>query len=188
MIVGKADVYPETVWKAFSLGAAMTALGVAIGELLRPVSAWNSSWEAFTAALVILGVGACCAALCVYWPAFARLFLRESRASLEVSQYARTQFLERELFATPSRTAILMLVSLLERRVVILADSGLRAHVSAAEWDAVIAGMTPKLRNGEVAAAVLAGLDAIGALLAGKTFAHGAGNAFPDKPIEEQGA
>ena len=61
----------------------------------------------------------------VYVPAFARLFLRDSRATLEVSQYAKVQFLERELFATPERTAILVLVSLLERRVVILPDTGL---------------------------------------------------------------
>ena len=59
-------------------------------------------------------------------PAFARLFLRKSRAAVEVLQYAKMQFLDRELFATPNRTAILVLVSMLERRVVILADKGLR--------------------------------------------------------------
>jgi putative membrane protein len=140
-----------------------------------------------SAVVAILGVGAVCALGSVYVPAFARLFLRESRATLEVSQYAKVQFLERQLFATRERTAILVVVSLLERRVVILADTGLRPHVSVAQWDAVIARMTAKLRGGEAGAAVLAGLDGIGELLAGRTFAHDSGNVFSDRPIEEPG-
>lgn len=120
-------------------------------------------------------------------PAFARLFLRESRATLEVSQYAKVQFLERGLFATATRTAVLLTVSLLERRVVILADRGLDARVGAAEWDAVIARMTGPLKARRVGDAVLAGLDGIGTLLRGKGIARGTGNTFGDAPVESDG-
>ena len=186
MVVGKSDVYPETVWKAFSLGSALTALAVTVGDVVRPD--WVTAGAVFTAVIAILFVGAACAVATVYVPAVTRLFLRESRAALEVHQCAQVQFLQRELFATGERTAILMLVSLLERRVVILADSGLQPHVSVAEWDAVIARMSGDLRAGQVGAAMLAGLAAIGELLAGKPIARGAGNAFSDQPIEEPGA
>jgi uncharacterized membrane protein len=186
MVIGKADVYPETVWKAFALGASLTALAVGAGEVLRPD--WVTAFAVVSAAVAILGIGALCALACVYVPAFARLFLRESRATLEVTQYAKAQFLERELFAIESRTAILVLVGMLERRVVILADTGLRAHASVADWDAVIARMTPMLKRGEVGAALLAGLDAIGVLLAGKGLAHGTHNKFADAPIEASGS
>lgn len=183
LVVRKSDVYPETVWKAFALGAALTGLVITIGDLARPD--WISTTAVLWSAVAILGVGAGCALLCVASPAFARLFLRDSRASLEVSQYAKVQFLERELFATPTRAAVLLVVSLLERRVVILADQDLRARVTASEWDAAIARMTGPLRAGNVGAAVLAGLDGIAAALAGKAIPPRAGNAFGDGPIED---
>jgi len=186
IVVGKCDTYPETVWKAFALGTSLTALAVAVGEVLRPD--WVSVGAVLSAAVTILAVGALCALASVYVRGFARLFLRESRATLEVSQYAKAQFLERELFATPERTAILLLVSILERRVVVLPDTALRAKVSATEWEGVIARVTERLRAGELANAVVAGLDAIEALLATKGIARGSGNTFGDAPIEEEGA
>ena len=186
IVVGKSDVYPETVWKAFALGSALTALVVTVCDLVHPD--WVTSGLVLWSVVTILGAGVLCALASVYVPAFARLFLRKSRAELETSQYAKVQFLERQLFATPQRTAILVLVSMLERRVVILADVGLREHVTAAQWDGVVARMTEKLRVGATGAAVLAGLSGIGELLAGKVFARGPANLFADKPIEESGA
>ena len=183
MIVGKADVYPEIVWKAFALGASLAGLAVSVCELLSP--AWTVAGAALVDALVILGAGAVCAVLTLYVPAFARLFLRQSRAELEVRQYAEMQFLAREMFATPDRTAILLLTSLLEHRIVLLPDRGMAARVAPSAWDAVIARMTPLLRSRETAAAVLAGLDAIGEILAAKGFRRGeGGNRFPDHPVE----
>jgi putative membrane protein len=188
LIIGKADVYPETVWKAFALGAAITCLVVTLGDILRPD--WVTSTAVLGSAIAILGVGATCALLAVYIPAFARLFLRASRAELEVRQYAKMQFLEREVFATPGRTGILLLVSLLERRVVILPDKGLHARVGAAEWNAVIARMGGSLRTGMPGAALLDGLAGISELLVSKGFtcATGTANLFANTPIEDTGA
>lgn len=187
LIVAKADVYPETVWKAFALGAAIACLVATLGDILRPD--WVTATTVLGSAIAILGAGATCTLLAVYVPAFARLFLRESRATLEVQQYAKVQFLERELFATPERTAILLLVSLLERRVVLLPDTGLHARVSAAEWDTVIARMTGALRAGRSGAALLDGLAGVSELLASKGFSRGtAANVFVNKPIEDAGA
>ena len=185
MVVGKCDVYPETVWKAFALGSSLAALAVAIGDLVRPD--WVTSTAVVTSIVAILAIGALCALAGVYVPAFARLFLRDIRATVEATQYAKVQFLDRQLFATRERTAILVLVAMLERRVVIVADIGLNGKVTTAEWDAVIARMTEKLRAGTPREAVTAGLDAIGDLLAGKGVVRGDGNAFPDAPLEEAG-
>jgi putative membrane protein len=186
IIVGKADVYPEIVWKAFALGASLAGLGVSVCEFLSPT--WTVAGAALVDALAILGAGAVSAVLAIYVPAFARLFLRRTRAELEVEQYARIQFLDREMFATPDRTAILLLTSLLEHEIVLLPDRGIAARVSAAAWDVVIARMAPLLRSRQTAAAVLAGLDVIGEILAGKGFCRGesspGGNRFPDPPVE----
>jgi putative membrane protein len=122
MVVGKCDVYPETVWKAFALASSLAALAVALGDMLRPD--WITSTAVLSSIVAILGIGASCALATVYIPGFARLFLRRLACALEAAQYAKVQFLERQLFATPQRTAILILVAMLERRVVILADTG----------------------------------------------------------------
>jgi putative membrane protein len=118
-------------------------------------------------------------------PSFARLFLRDARAAVEVQQYAQAQFVEREMFATADRTAIVLVTCLLERRVVLLADVGLRDRVRHGAWDAVIARMTPLLRARQTGAAVLAGLDHIGEILKAAGFGPGPRpNTFADPPIE----
>jgi putative membrane protein len=187
MIVGKADVYPETVWKAFALGAAATCLAVTLADIARPE--WVTSTTFLASAIATLGVGALCALLAVYVPAFARLFVRESRAALEVQQFAKAQFLERQLFATPGRSAVLLLVSVFERRVVVLPDTGLHARVGATEWDAVIARMTDSLRAGRAGTALLDGLAGVSELLHAKGFTCATpGNVFGNAPIEDTGA
>src|SRR6478735_2058668 len=98
MVVAKCDVYPETVWKAFALASSLAALAVAVGDMLRPD--WVTSATVVTSIVAILGIGALCALAAVYVPGFARLFLRDSRAALEAAQYAKMQFLDRQLFAT----------------------------------------------------------------------------------------
>jgi uncharacterized membrane protein len=75
----------------------------------------------------------------------------------------------------------------LERRVVILADSGLQSRVTAAEWDGVISRMTPRLRAGAIGEAMLAGLAALGELVSGKGIVRGSGNEFANAPIEAGG-
>jgi hypothetical protein len=47
--------------------------------------------------------------------------------------------------------------------------------------------MTAHLRAGAPRDALLAGLDAIGDLLAGKGIVRGDGNAFADAPVEDAG-
>ncbi len=183
VVVRKSDVYPETVWKAFALGASLTALVLVTYDFLR--ATWPTQGQALWMALGILGMGAFWALAAIHVPAFTRAFLRASRAELETRQYADVQFLQRELFATPSRTAVLVLVSMLERRVVIRADVGLRDRITVAEWDAIIAQMVPSLRVDAPGPAMRTGLRAMRELLAAKGLAPAAsGHRFGDAPIE----
>lgn len=181
VVTSKSDEYPEVVWKAFALGASLTALLVAIADVVRPD--WVTTGLVFTSVVIVLAAGAACALATVYIPAFARLFLRKSRAEVEVAQYANDQFLERELFATPARTALLIVVSMLEHRVVVLPDKGLRAHLSAAQWDSVVTRMTERLAAGATGAAVLAGLGAVSEMLGGKIVGAADTNRFADAPV-----
>lgn len=185
-VVGKADSYAELPWKAFALGAAFAGLAVVLADQRWPQ--WVTSHTVLIHATAILGAATASALLAVFVPPFARLFLRATRRDLEVRQYAQSLFLTRELFKTRGRMGVLILVSLFERRVEILPDTGLRARVGETDWGSVIAHMTPRLREARPFHALQEGLTALEELLASKGFQSGAApNELPDRPIEERG-
>ena len=128
-IAGRCDAYPELPWIAFAFGASFTAFAAALIDLRHPQ--WPTGHYGLSLVLAILGIGVLFAMLAYSSPLFARVFLRPHRAETEARQFAQTHFLEREIFATPQRTGLLMLIGLYERRVVILPDTGLRRAVSA---------------------------------------------------------
>jgi putative membrane protein len=186
-IVGRAARYPEARWKAFALGVSVGALIVGALAYLRPD--WTTAGAAL-GAIVVLAAGISNALVATSVDSYARIFVRHNRAAVEVRQYAEGLFLARELFLTPARTAVLIVVSLLERVVVIHADHGYTDRIGATEWEGIVARMSVALRAGDRAGAVEAGLDVLQALLGRKGFV-GAGpttNTLPDRPLEERGA
>jgi putative membrane protein len=192
-VVGKSDNYVELPWKAFALGASLAAFGVVIADTWRPE--WVAANTALLHVVTILGVAGAFALLAVLVPAFGRLFLRATRRDIEVRHYAQSLFLTRELFRTRERTGVLVLVSLFERRIEILPDTGLHDRVSEADWRDVVSRMAPRLREARPFHALQDGLAAIETLLAAKGLrpvgaaAGGPGsNDLPDRPIEEPGA
>jgi len=186
-VVGKADAYPELPWTAFALGASLAALATVAADALRPD--WAAAHATLLTALAILGAGGVGALATVFVPAFARLFLRQTRRDAEVRQYARALFLERELFRTPARTGILILVSVFERRIELLPDVGFGDRIGAADWQQVVARMTPHLSAERPAAALLAGLDVLADLLVRRGYEAGErdANELPDRPVELKG-
>jgi putative membrane protein len=182
-VVPRADLYPELPWRAFALGASLAGLIALAIDIGRPD--WLSAQALLGQTLAILAGGVVAGLLAARLQSFAKLFLGAERASSEVRQCAESLFLSRELFATPRRNAVLILVSQFEHRVVIVPDVYCRGRVSTSEWEAVVAQMTLKLREDRTADAFLAGLDAIETLLSGKGFAAADGadarrNALPD--------
>ena len=184
-VVPRADAYPELPWRAFALGASLAGLIALAIDVGRPD--WLSAQALLGQTLAILAGGATAGLAAAYVPAFAKLFLGTERAKAEVRQCAESLFLTRELFATRRRDAVLVLVSEFEHRVVIVPDVYCRGRVVNAEWEDVVAQMTPRLREGRTADAFIAGLAAIEALLTGKGFAAtheddggGSANVLPD--------
>jgi len=186
--VGKCDNYPEIPWKVFALGAALSALVLLLRLAVQPT--WLTFTDMLLHTVVILGIGAGMALVTSFWPAFGRLFLDTERAAEETRQYAQTQFLERELFKTPQRCAILLLVGLFERQVVILLDSGIRDRLDPPALKNIIQVMTACLRRGDCYRALTEGLGALEKALQAAGFTGG--DAHPDLIadvlIQEKGA
>lgn len=179
--VPRADRYPEIPWRAFALGTSLAGLIALVLDVARPD--WLTAQALLVQTLSILAGGAIAGLAATRIDAFARLFLGTERARTEARQCAESLFLARELFATPRRDAVLILVSQFEHRVVIVPDVYCNGRVTSEEWETVVALMTPLLRERRTADAFIAGLGAIEKLLTGKGFAPvdgAAGNAIPD--------
>jgi uncharacterized membrane protein len=187
-VVRRCDSYPESVWKAFALGVAVAALLVFAADLLRPD--WMGAHAVLTNVLPVIGAGAGSAAAALAFPAYARLFLDRFRTAGEVRQHAQAMFLARGLSRTPARNGVLILASLFERRVEVLADIGFAGRVGESDWQSVVDATTPLLAQRRPAPALMRGLDALERMLVAKGFrADGrADGALPDRPIEEEGA
>jgi len=184
-LVERSDRYHGLRWRAFAAGASLAALGTVVADLLRPD--WTGAHASLVTAVTILAVGLACALFSTLSRSFERVFLQRERAEAEARQRAKALFLERELFATPDRTAVLLFASRYERVAVVVGDRGYDGRVSEAEWERIVTAMTAHFREGDAAAAFRAGLDALEALLAGKGFRRGegvAGNFLPDRPLE----
>lgn len=172
-IVPRADDYPEAPWRAFALAAGLAAFIAWAADLYRPD--WVTPAAMLAQSLAILGAGGLAAIAARYVPAARRALVRAGRMRGEVRQCAEVMFLARELFATPNRSAILILVAELERHVVIVPDAAYRGRVSTTEWQAIVDRMTPQLATGAVREAFGAGLAALQALLVAKGFASADG-------------
>lgn len=185
-VIERSDSYAEIPWKAFAMGASIASLLVFALGLLRGIS--NPNAAALVTVVAALGSGGVLALLTIFVPALARFFLSVHRAETEVKQYAQSVFLTREIFATGARTGVLLLVSLFERRIILLPDSGLKDRLNGDTLQDIIARMTPSLAQGEIARALEEGLERLsGILSAAVPGGQGGGNELPDVIIEEEG-
>lgn len=184
-VIQRSDSYAELPWKSFALGTSVTGLLVFILDVLS--SGWFPGITVLMAVAGVLAGGAILALLSVLIPGFAKLFLSAFRAEVEVRQYAESLFLSHELFTTSKRTGILVLVSLFERKVVILPDSGLRDQLTKDAMQSIIVAMTVLLKRSEIRQAFEAGLEQISHILGTKIRGTGK-NELSDDIIEEKGA
>jgi putative membrane protein len=184
-VIERSDSYPELPWKAFALGVSIAGFAAVILDML--CSEWTSNFAALLAVTIALAAGAACALLCVFVPWFGRLFLSAHRAEAEVRQHAQSLFLTRELFSTHQRTGVLLLISLFERQVVILPDTGLHNHLNQGAMQKIIACMSGALSSCQFARALEDGLNALEKALTATTHSGSGENELSNSIIEEKG-
>ncbi len=185
-VIERSDTYAELPWKAFALGAAAAGLATALHDLLRP--GWQVNYAVLFAVVSMLAAGGACALLCILLPKFARLFTDAHRIEVEVRQYAQSLFLSREVFATRGRTGVLLLVSLFERQVILLPDTGLNQRLSREALQSIVAGTTTALAAGQVARALENGLQGLEKSLSASAAGESLENELPNPIVQEKGS
>jgi putative membrane protein len=96
-----------------------------------------------------------------------KLFLASNRRIAEaVHTLGLASFTEQGLHYTKDHTGILILISLLEHRVEVLADRGINQKVSAGTWDEIVRIVTAGFKSGQACDAFCKAIERCGDILA----------------------
>ena len=94
-----------------------------------------------------------------------RYFISRKEIDAEVKEAAITHFFNHGLYRTRDETGVLVLISVFERRVWILADRGINAKVPEGQWDDIVKMITDGIRQKRSADAICEAVEKIGELL-----------------------
>jgi putative membrane protein len=105
-----------------------------------------------------------------YWagslPAVIQLFTSKERMAFKVRRRAELAFYEHGLHKTREGTGILIMASLLERRVQVLADKAINDRVPPSTWDALVNDLLQGIKDGRSTEAFCRAIAACGDHLA----------------------
>lgn len=156
MVVDESYDYP----RAEILGAGLFSLATAV----------SISWACFDESLWhFLWLFALCyfpfKLLIRNLPALKRRLIHPLEIRTEVEEKAVVSFLDQGLHHTRDETGILILISLFERRVQVLADRGINAVVPINTWDGIVSSITDGIHRGDTCSALCAAIEHCGQLL-----------------------
>jgi putative membrane protein len=178
MIVHASDHY---VYLRVASGIAFAVAAFVIGLLLRP--ALHPGWL-----LLFEIIGYLAGSLFMECDGVKRLFLTGREMEAKVFDRALRAFYQHELHMTKESTGILILASLLERRVQIIADRGIHEKVGDTAWRKAAEVLTRSLKAQRTGDGFCDAIAICGEVLA-RHFPHvpSAGerrNELPDRPIQ----
>ncbi len=102
-----------------------------------------------------------------------RYFISEREVNEEVEEAAVTTFFNEGLYRTSDETGVLILISVFEHKVWVLADKGINARVEDGQWDDIVRKLINGIKQKRRVDSICLAVEEIGAILT----AH-----FPIKP------
>ena len=161
MVVSASGRYRET---RHLLGGSVALLTLAVLLMLK-YRGWSAelppAWIMFAVlAAYLLGHYA------GSWPPMVRLLAHHERMDSKVRRRAEAAFYEHGLHKTREGSGVLIMISLLERRVQILADRAINEKVPPATWDTVVAQLLQAIKEGRATDGLCRAISRCGDLLA----------------------
>lgn len=92
-------------------------------------------------------------------------FLNEQHVEEIVSKSALAAFYRQGLYKTEGENGILLYISVLEKKVWILADAGINNKIEQSRWDAVIEELTVGIKEKQQCEAICRAINSIGSIL-----------------------
>jgi len=94
-----------------------------------------------------------------------RLFINRRLANFEVREAAFAAFYSERLYRTRDENGILLFISVLERKVWILADAGINSRIDPAAWESIVTDLTESIKSGRKCEAICEAVRRIGRIL-----------------------
>ena len=164
MVVPSSGLYSEARYLAGLTTAFMT-----LAIFLTLDQGWGQyGWQEHHPDWIVLGV--VFANVLGYWagslPPCIRFFTSKERMTSKVRWRAERAFYEHGLYKTREGTGILIMVSLLERRVQVLADKAINERVPPGTWDDLVRDLVQGIKDGRPTDAFCRAIERCGDLLA----------------------
>ena len=140
VILEKSDFYP----------AAHFRLALIVGILFSFVCYYTYDFDDPIMLLWIQIPGMLIGYLLAYLNVFKRFFTTKSEMQDEVFQRALEVFYKNKVSMTKDRTGIMIFISLLERKVEVLADCGINEKVEKNYWNGLMENLIEKIKNGNI--------------------------------------
>lgn len=164
MIVARSGLYRETQHRAGLILALFVLTALLTIEPAWLPWGWHASNAVWLLAATMLayGMGVWIGTL----PGIIRLLTPRERMHQKVQLRAELAFTQHGIAHTREQTGLLVLISLLEHQVYLLADKSLVDRVSGAQWQTVVALIVEGLKARDLVGGLCRGIEASGVILA----------------------
>lgn len=142
--------------------------GLVIGLVLGTLAAfvWHDPWGSVQTYLLWPAVGAVLGLVICSIPSFKCRLISKHRIADAVHGRSLAAFTAHGLHYTKAHTGILIFASLLEHRVIVVADRGIHEKVEDGTWDEIVKTITESLKSGDGCDGFCKAIDRCGEILA----------------------
>ena len=164
MIVGRSGLYRDARYRAGLLLALVVLTLMLTTEIFWLPWGWHRSNAAWLLLATILeyGIGAWLGILAT----IISFLTPTDRMQHKVRLRAERAFAKHAVSRTRERTGVLIMVSLLEHQIYVLADQSIFQRVSSERWSSVIEAAVIRLKGGDIVGGLCQGIQMCGTLLA----------------------
>ncbi|EIZ80160.1 hypothetical protein WSK_1193 [Novosphingobium sp. Rr 2-17] len=175
ILTDRSDGYTDVAlaWAAFVAFLALGALAIApdfyMGLYERLLADWGHEWSPrllFSLAAGVAAIKFAAMLLLQMWPPLKFWLVPAPIRTQRVHAHAVRAFRIGAEMRTTGRTGILIYLSMREHRAEIVADQAIASKVDPTVWADAMSAMMVELKKGQVADAMVAAIDRVGAILA----------------------
>ena len=181
-VFAQSSPYPETTWAGAAAAVGLACGALFLTDVLHPI------WLPLSTLILFVPAAAFVGASLGHWCAPVKRFLIGAhRMEESAARRAKEVFFDRGIARTKARDGVLIFASLLERRVVVLADEAVRGKVPPASWQPAIDALTDAARDGRIADGLVSAVEKAGAALLAAGVTGQGGGELGDDAIEGEG-
>lgn len=163
VFVPRSHHYPQTFWRLIVIALAVLILTFEIIQS-RLSNTWAEGQSVFLNTNLILGFELLLIFIFSNVFGLSKYLLHADEINQETLRNAHAEFLKHEVFKTKNRIGILIHVSLLEKKINIIADSGIYSKTKQEDWDSIAQFISLEFKKGNAVHAITRAIEMCGSL------------------------